>query len=178
MSRLVVLLVKNRWLRHHRALRVGRGQAALWHDTASRHRSQDRWDAAAWRRRRRNRLRVGCRHGGLGHHGGGGRVRLLVLVGIVHHGIRASARGLWRGRSVAAHGGGSVRGCGRPRSVRVARVHRHGWVVRLERWKSLVLAVLQVVGGNRRVGWIRSRRSVDHVRRVVVVFHNPTLCLP
>lgn len=99
-SRLVALL-HQRGLSHHGALCVWRGQAALGHDTAGGHRAQDRRDATAGGWSRRDRLRMSRRDGRLGHHGGGGSIRLLVLlVGIVHHRVCWSTGSLlrWRGR--------------------------------------------------------------------------------
>lgn len=142
----LVALLHQRRLAHHRALGVWRGQAALWHHAASRHRSEDGRNATAGRWSRGDGLGVGRRDRRLGHHGGGGGIRLLVLlVGVVHHGIcRAAGSLLRRGRRVRAHRVGSVWCCRRARRVRVARVHRHGRIV-VERRQRLALAVLQVV---------------------------------
>lgn len=181
MGRLVVLLHQRR-LGHHRALRVGRSQPALGHHATSRHRAQHGRDATTRGRGRCDRLRVSRRDRGLGHHGRRCLVRLLLLpVRVVHQGVLLTRRSLlrWRGR-IAAHGVGRVGSRRSARRVRVARVHGHGGVV-VEGWQSLVLAVLEVVGGRDCRGRrIRSRaRVIDHVRRVVVVVvHNPTRCLP
>lgn len=75
--------------------------------------------------------------------------------------------------------------------MRMARVHGHSRIV-MEGRQRLVLPVLQMGtvlqvgtvlqmagGGYGRGGRVRScARSVDHVRRVVVVVHNPTQCFP
>ena len=151
MSGLFAVGREHRWLRHQRALAVGRVHARLGHLTSSGHGPEDRGDTPAGRRRGRNGLRMNSRSRGLGHHGRRGRVtllRLLLLVRVVRHHLVAATAGVLAGRRrrVRSHVlGDRCIGARSSRAVLVATVSvllLHHGMARLERGQ-LVLELMR-----------------------------------
>lgn len=108
MSRLLAVGREHRRLRHQRTLSVGRVHAGLGHLASSGHGPENRRDAPARRRRRRDGLGMNSGSGGLRHHGRRSRVALLLLlllVRVVRHHLVAAASGIlaWRRGRVRSH---------------------------------------------------------------------------
>lgn len=176
-SRLLRVLEDGLLVRHKGALAVWRREPGLRHDSTSGHRAQD-WRAGG--RRRRNGLRVGRGHRGLGHHGARGSIALMRLwVRVRHHLLVRASRVILRRGRVAAHvvGRGGRVGCSwSARRVGVAAVDRlHRRVLGLQRRERVrrEVAVLELV--RRDCCWRRIARCrcAYHIRGIVRAVHYP-----